>query len=163
MHPSQQSIIERAEMIVNLLMPLLPSERSSSGEKALTTMERYVFNSLLLGASETWRSNPYQSAVLENNGLTHEGILTNWKYSEELARFHGCGSKNIRNAIASLEQRGLLRKFYRAGGLAPYMPSNTRPNLFVFDLVALERMAYELMAGEGTTVPTGGDHNVQTK
>ena len=139
--------------LLDLLMPLLPSGRSSSGEKGLTTMERYVFESLLRGSSDTWRSNPYQSAVLENNGLTHAEILTNWGYSEELANRYGCGAKNIEKAIASLEQRGLLRKFYKAGGLAPHMPRDKRPNLFVFDLAALRRMAYELMAGEGTTVP----------
>ena len=139
--------------LLDLLMPLLPSERSSSGEKALTTMERYVLEYLLRGSSDTWRSNPYQSAVLENNGLTHAGILTNWGYSDELANRLGCGAKNIEKAIASLEQRGLLRKFYKAGGMAPHTPRGKRPNLFVFDLVALERMAYELMAGEGTTVP----------
>jgi hypothetical protein len=139
--------------LVDLLMPLLPRGRSSSGEKGLTTMERYVFEGLLRGSSDTWRSNPYQSAVLENNGLTHAEILTNWGYSEELANRYGCGAKNIEKAIASLEQRGLLRKFYKAGGLALHMPRDKRPNLFVFDLAALRRMAYELMAGEGTTVP----------
>ena len=144
---------EKAELL-DLLMPLLPSERSSSGEKALTTMERYLFEFLLRGASETWRRVPYQSAVLEKNELSREGILTNWGYSDELANRLGCGSKNIEKAVDSLAGRGLLTKIYKAGGMAPQTPRAKRPNLFVFDLVALERMAYELMASGGTTVPS---------
>jgi len=144
---------EKAELL-DLLMPLLPSERSSSGEKALTTMERYLFEFLLRGASETWRRVPYQSAVLEKNELSREGILTNWKYSDELANRLGCGSKNIEKAVDSLAGRGLLTKIYKAGGMAPQTPRDKRPNLFIFDLVALERMAYELMASGGTTVPS---------